>query len=154
MGDPASCGLVLSVLAASAAVHRALGREIGFPDPTGARFAALITLYALAPVPATAADLAAQAEAGGSAIMRHLVALERRGWICRGVGGRGPFVPIHLTGTGHRAAALSVQRFLQLAAELAMEIDAPMLGAGMEACRRIESRAAVRLPPGGGQIQN
>jgi hypothetical protein len=86
--------------------------------------------------------------------MRHLVALERRGWIRWPVGGRGPFVPIHLTEAGHRAAALSVQRFLQLAADLASEIDAPMLGAGMEACRRIERRAAVRPLPGAVRIRS
>jgi DNA-binding MarR family transcriptional regulator len=142
IGDPDSCGTILSLLSASRAVRRALGRELGFQDDSGSRFAALITLYALNPEPVTAADLANHAEVSRSTIMKDIETLERRGLVGWGGGGRDRIAPIHLTEFGHRVAMRAVHRFLQVASDLARDFDSEIRNATVETCRQIERRAA------------
>jgi DNA-binding MarR family transcriptional regulator len=138
IGDPESCSIIMSILAAGRAIRRAL---LGFQDNSGAHFATLLTLYALDPLPATAADLAYHAEVSGSSIADVIEALDRRGLVEWGAGGPEQIAPVHLTELGHQVAARAVRSFLQVASTLAGDIGAPNGNATIETCRQIERRA-------------
>jgi|HubBroStandDraft_2_1064218.scaffolds.fasta_scaffold142296_2 DNA-binding MarR family transcriptional regulator len=144
IGDPQSCSIIMSILAAGRAIRRAL---LGFQDNSGAHFATLLTLYALDPLPATAADLAYHAEVSGSSITEVIEALERRGLIAWDAEGRGQITPIYLTELGHQVAVRAVRSFLQVASTLAGDIGAPNGNATVETCRHIE-RYAPNYPNG------
>jgi len=147
IGDPDSCRMILSLLSASRAIQRALGRELGFQNNSGCRFATLVTLYALSPLPATAADLACYAEVSWSAIMGVIEALEQRGLVTRTVRSRDRVAPIYLSGLGQQVAMLAVRQFLQVARDLAGDLGAPLRKSTIEACRKIEIRATNPASP-------
>lgn len=94
IGDPDSCMIILSILSASRAVRRALSRELehelGFQDNSGSCFATLVTLYALSPLPATAADLAYHAEVSRGSMTSVIEALESTRLGCAGCWKPGP----------------------------------------------------------------
>ncbi len=147
IGDPDSCMIILSILSASRAVRRALSRELehelGFQDNSGSCFATLVTLYALSPLPATAADLAYHAEVSRGSMTSVIEALERRGLVARDAGSRDRITPICLTELGHRAARLAVHRFLDVASNLAGDIGSPNRKTTVSTCEQVESRAGV-----------
>jgi DNA-binding MarR family transcriptional regulator len=146
IGDPDSCRIILSILYAGRAVRRALrcdlDHEFGFQDSSGAGFATLVTLYALSPLPATAADLAYHAEVGGAAMADIIEALERRGLVVRHADGRDRITLVDLTERGQQAAVLAVRCFLEVASDLARGIGPPIGDAVAETCEQVESRAA------------
>lgn len=148
IGDCDSCRIVLSILSASRAVRGALGRELdhglGFQDISGSRCVTLLTLYALDPLPATAADLAYHAEVSRASMTDILRTLEQRRMITRNAAGRDRLKPIFLTEPGRQAAVIAVHRFLQLASNLAGDISSPRGHATVETCAQVESRAAAR----------
>ena len=150
IGDPDSCMIILSILSASRAVRHALGRELdhelGFQDNSGSRFATLVTLYALEPLPATAPDLAYHAEVSRASMTDVIETLEKRGLITREAGGRDRIKFVYLTEPGRQAAVFAVHRFLQLASNLAGDIGSPNGNATVETCEQVESRAAVPAP--------
>ena len=150
IGDSDSCRIILSILSASRAVRRALGRELdhglGFQDGSGSRCVTLLTLYALDPLPATAADLTYHAEVSRASMRDIIKTLEQHRLVAREVARRDHLKPIRLTGRGRQAAVFVVHRFLQLASDLAGNIAAPGGNATVETCERVESRAAVRAP--------
>jgi len=147
IGDPDSCMTILSILSASHAIRYAMGRELdrelGFQDNSGSRFATLITLYALEPLPATAADLAYHAEVSRGSMTDVLGTLEKRGLITRDAGGRDRIKFVYLTERGRKAAVFAVHRFLQLASNLVGDLSSPYGNATVETCQQVESRAAV-----------
>jgi len=149
IGNPDSCMIILSILSASRAVRRALSRELecelGFQDNSGSCFATLVTLYALSPLPATAADLAYHAEVSRASMADIIEALERRGLVAREAGRRDRITPICLTELGHRAARLAVHRFLQVASNLAGDIGSPNRKTTVSTCEQVESRAGVAV---------
>jgi hypothetical protein len=147
IGDPDSCRIILALLSASRAIHRTLGRELGFQDNAGCRFATLATLYALSPSPVTAADLASHAEVSWSTIMGVIEGLQRCRLVTRAAPGRDRVAPIYLTGLGQQVAVLAVRRFLQVARDLAGDLGAPLRKSMVEACRKIESRATNPASP-------
>jgi DNA-binding MarR family transcriptional regulator len=150
IGKPDSCRIILSMLYASRAVRRALcrelGEEFGFQDNSGAGFVTLITLYALSPVPATAADLACHAEVSRASMTDIIEALEQRGLVTRYLDGRGRVTLIDLTDRGQEAAVLAVHRFLQVMSDLAGDIGSANGSATIETCERIEESAAASAP--------
>ena len=143
IGDPDSCTIVLSLLSAGRSLRRALGRELGFQDNSGSRFAVLLTLYALDPLPATAADLAYHAEVIRSSISDAIETLEQRGLVAWVPGDRDRIMAVHLTELGRQAAMLAVHRFLRIASELAGGVSPTNRGATVETCRQVE-RAYTR----------
>ena len=147
IGDADSCRIILSILSASRAVRRALGCELdhglGFQDHSGSRCVTLLTLYALDPLPATAADLTYHAEVSRASMADIIKTLEQHRLIAREAAGRDRIKPIHLTELGRQAAVFAVHRFLHLASNLAGDIGAPNGNATVETCEQVESRAAV-----------
>jgi DNA-binding MarR family transcriptional regulator len=147
IGDSDSCRIILSILSASRAVRRALGRELdhelGFQDHSGSRCATLLTLYALDPLPATAADLTYHAEVSRASMTDIIKTLELHRMIKREAAGRDRSRPIRLTESGRQAAVFAVHRFLQLANNLAGDVGSPHGNATIETCEQVESRAAV-----------
>ncbi len=147
IGDPDSCMIILSILSASRAVRRALGRELdhglGFQDNSGSRCVTLLTLYALDPLPATAADLTYHAEVSRASMTDIIKTLEQHRLIAREAAGRDRIKFVYLTELGRQAAAIAVHRFLQLASNLAGDIGAANGNATIEICEQVESRAAV-----------
>ena len=150
IGDSDSCRIILSILSASRAVRRALGRELhhglGFQDHSGSRCVTLLALYALDPLPATAADLTYHAEVSRASMTDILKTLEHHRLITRVAASRDRDRPIHLTERGRQAAVFAVHRFLQLASNLLGDIGAPNGNATVETCEQVESRAAVSAP--------
>lgn len=150
IGDSDSCRIILSILSASRAVRRALGRELdhglGFQDHSGSRCVTLLALYALDPLPATAADLTYHAEVSRAAMTDIIKTLEQHRLITREAAGRDRLKPIHLTELGRQAAVFAVHRFLQLASNLAGDIGAPNGNVTVETCEQVEGRAAVPAP--------
>ena len=145
-GDSDSCRIILSILSASRAVRRALGRELdqglGFQDHSGSRCVTLLTLYALDPLPATAADLAYHAEVSRASMTDIIKTLEQHRMITREAAGRDRSRPIYLTEPGRQAAVFAVHRFLQLASNLAGDVGSPTGNATIETCEQVECRAA------------
>lgn len=150
IGDSDSCRIILSILSASRAVRRALGRELdhglGFQDNSGSRCVTLLTLYALDPLPATAADLTYHAEVSRASMTDIIKTLEQHRLITREAAGRDRIKPIHLTELGRQAAVFAVHRFLHLASNLAGDIGSPTGDATVKTCEQVESRAAVPAP--------
>jgi len=142
-GDPDSCRIVLSILAAGRAIARALGRDLGFQDNSGSSFATIVTLYALDPLPTTAADLATHAEVRRASMTKVIETLERRGLVAWESGGRDRIAPIRLTELGHQVAQFAVHRFLRVAGDLAGGIGPANRNATVETCQQIQNRAAA-----------
>lgn len=146
IGDPDSCRIILSILYAGRAVRRALRCDLdhrfGFQDSSGAGFATLVTLYALSPLPATAADLAYHTDVSRAAMADIIEALEERGLVMRYSDGRGRMSLVDLTERGQNAAVLAVRRFLEVASDLAGGIVPPIGDAVAGTCEQVESRAA------------
>jgi DNA-binding MarR family transcriptional regulator len=150
IGKPGSCRIILSMLYASRAIRRAmcreLGEEFGFQDNSGTGFVTLIALYALSPVPATAADLACHAEVSRASMADIIEGLEQRGLVTRYLDGRGHITLIDLTDRGQKAAVLAVRRFLKVVSDLAGDIGSANGNATIETCEQIEESAAVPAP--------
>jgi len=146
IGDQNSCRIILSILSASRAVRRSLCREmgskLGFQDTSGTRFAALVTLYALSPLSATASDLAYHADASRASMTDVIASLEQRGLVARESGTGDRITHFYLTELGLEEAVLAVQQFLTVAQSLAGGIGAAEQRATLSTCEQLETRAS------------
>jgi DNA-binding MarR family transcriptional regulator len=139
IGDPDSCRTILALLSVGRAIRRSLESELGPDELSEARFATLVTLYALEPLPATPTDLAYHADVTRSAMTDILDVLERRGWIKRGDPARDRrLTPIHLTELGCRITVIAVHRFLQAGSRLAGNLSLSRRKAIVDGCEQIE----------------
>jgi DNA-binding MarR family transcriptional regulator len=142
IGDPDSCSTMLAILSASRAIRRALARDLGTEELSEARFAALVTLYALEPMSSTPADLAFHAEVSRSAMTDVIDALEKHGWAIREPHGHDRrLTPVRLTADGGRVAVRAVHRFLHAASKIAGDLDLADRRATVATCEEVERRA-------------
>jgi DNA-binding MarR family transcriptional regulator len=118
--DPETCLTALARLSASRALRRTLGPQIGTEAFRKAGFVAMLTLYALEPVPSDPEDLARDAEVDPARMTVLLGRLERQGLVACGPGqGSGRRPRVHLTEPGAQVIVAAVHRFLHLASSLA-----------------------------------
>jgi DNA-binding MarR family transcriptional regulator len=141
IGDPESCRIILLILEASRSIHFALGHELGFNGTSGSRFSILLTLYALDPLPSTAADFGDQAAISRPSILDIIETLERRGLIVCDTSGPDRNTPISLTELGRQISKHAVQHFLEVASKLAGGLNLRNRKAVVAACTQIQNSA-------------
>jgi DNA-binding MarR family transcriptional regulator len=143
IGDPKTCFCVLTLLTAGRRVREALGTLMGVDAVSEGSLATLVMLYALDPVPSTAADLAYHAQVTRSSMTQILDSLERRGYLTRGTNSedrRRHF--IHLTDRGREAAATVSQQFLRAADDLASGFSVNEYTTLIDTCQQLIERAS------------
>jgi DNA-binding MarR family transcriptional regulator len=140
-GDPDSCRTVMAILAASRAIRRALDRELGTEELTESRFTSLVTLYAVAPLSATPADLAYHAQVSRASMTDVVAALEKHGWVERETGRDRRVRPLRITPLGSSVAVRAVHRFLHLASCVAGDLSLADRRITVATSEQIELRA-------------
>lgn len=143
IGDPAAVGAVIALLKAFRGVSQAIVRLMGDETYSAGRICALVSLYALDPVPSSPAELALHAGVSRSAMTGILDGLERRGWVSRvrrGDDRRASW--IELTTDGRAEAGALIHRFLHAASEIGMGLSLSDRSALIDECRLLAKRAA------------
>lgn len=122
--DEHRCHCVLELLGAASAVRAALQRQLSRLELTELKLGALGVLFALAPTPATPADLAAHTGVTRSAMTDVLEQLETRGLIRRERDARDRrLVHVHLTAAGRSTADGALTDYLKNVGRIATDID-------------------------------
>lgn len=124
VAEPMACASSLTLLITSRAVNHCLHRVLKPLGLSEGRFVALVTLYALDPMPTSSADLAYHTEITRPAMTGLLDTMEERGWIHRKhrVNADRRFSCVSLTDSGREVTTFAIQRFLKSAAEISEDL--------------------------------
>jgi DNA-binding MarR family transcriptional regulator len=143
IAEPLACASSLTLLKTSRAIHHSLLRVLKPLGLSEYRFAALVTLYTLEPVPASSADLAYHTEITRPAMTGLLDTMEERGWIRRRHRLRKDrrFSRISLTAKGREVTGFAIYRFLKSAAEISEELNPAQHALFDEMCALLRHRS-------------
>jgi DNA-binding MarR family transcriptional regulator len=143
IAEPLACASSLTLLTTSRAVHHCLLRILKSLDLSEGLFEALVTLYALDPIPTSSADLAYHTETTRPAMAGLLDMLEERGWIRRNrrLNTDRRFSRISLTEVGREVTTSAIRRFLRSAAEIAEDLKPGQHILFEKLCTRLRRRS-------------
>lgn len=142
------CALLLELFSSVASLHAALDDFLRASGLDSHKFAALLALYALDPVPAAPADLAFHVRTGHrtmAVVLEHLAAHD---WIVLphdGGDGRPGYVT--LTRAGREITADTIRRLLALASGLFDRLDASARETLASTCRFLREQADPAFAP-------
>ncbi|HEY0946637.1 MAG TPA: MarR family transcriptional regulator [Opitutaceae bacterium] len=134
-GNPATCEVFIELLATGRVLRNEFRRVLAALDLSETKFSALVTLYALDPLPSNAADLAYHAETSRAAMTEILDYLGGHDWIQRErIGQDRRIIHVRLTEAGRDIAARAIRRILDTASDYTNTLSLPQREALAAAC--------------------
>jgi DNA-binding MarR family transcriptional regulator len=124
LAEPCACASSMTLLKTCRAVHHCLVRTLKPLGLSEGRFFALVTLYALDPIPSSSADLAYHTEITRPAMTGLLDKMVKRGWVRRRHRHTEDrrFSRVSLTDKGREVTVFAIYRYLKSAAEISGDL--------------------------------